>query len=357
MIDENFILLDSESTVCTFHNRKLLKNIRVHSGGKSAEVHTNGGTQTSVLVADYTTLDIPVWLNDESLANILSLAVVRKKFRVTMDTDIMPAIHVHLPDGSIMNFHEMSNGLYCHDIRGTTKPSIPSYSFLNTVENNLKLYTRREQLMANKARILYRNSPFPGPQRFVNLLDRHYFRNCPVTSTDAKRAIHIWGKDLAYLQGKTTRSRPTHVIGMPPVPVPQTIRDLHTNVTLCVDFFYVQGLVFLLTVSRNLKFHTVGHVKSRSKRTMVEGINRTRNMYTSRGFVITNIHADPEFNCIREAMMPSILNLAAAREHVGEVERNQDWKRGFTVYYTYSPIQAYPHHHGDKYGHCIIFTY
>ena len=54
---------------------------------------------------------------------------------------------------------------------------------------------------------------------------------------------------------------------------------------------------------------------------MVEGINRTRNMYTSRGFVITNIHADPEFNCIREAMMPSILNLAAAREHVGEVER------------------------------------
>lgn len=194
LIDENFILLDSESTVCTFRNRKLLKNIRVHSGGKSAEVHTNGGTQTSVLVADYTTLDIPVWLNDESLANILSLAVVRKKFRVTMDTDIMPAIHVHLPDGSIMNFHEMSNGLYCHDIRGTTKTSIPSYSFLNTVENNLKLYTRREQLMANKARILYRNSPFPGPQRFINLLDRQYFRNYPVTSTDAKRAIHIWGK-------------------------------------------------------------------------------------------------------------------------------------------------------------------
>ena len=54
---------------------------------------------------------------------------------------------------------------------------------------------------------------------------------------------------------------------------------------------------------------------------MVEGINRTRNMYTSRGFVITNIHADPEFHCTRTAMLPSILNLAAAREHVGEVER------------------------------------
>ena len=54
---------------------------------------------------------------------------------------------------------------------------------------------------------------------------------------------------------------------------------------------------------------------------MVEGINRIRNMYTSRGFVITNIHANLEFHCIRDDMLPSILNLAAAREHVGEVER------------------------------------
>ena len=144
MIDENFILLDSESTVCTFHNRSLLKNVRVHSGGKSAEVHTNGGTQTSYLVADYTELDIPVWLNDESLANILSLSVVRKKYRVTMDTAIVAAMNVHLSDGSIMVFHEMSNGLYCHDIRSKNKPSLSSYTFLNTVENNLKLYTRRE---------------------------------------------------------------------------------------------------------------------------------------------------------------------------------------------------------------------
>jgi len=54
---------------------------------------------------------------------------------------------------------------------------------------------------------------------------------------------------------------------------------------------------------------------------MVEGINRTRNMYVSRGFTITNIHADPEFNCISNEMLPAVLNITAAREHVGEVER------------------------------------
>ena len=155
------------------------------------------------------------------------------------------------------------------------------------------MYTRREQSMANKARILYRQNPFTSPQRFINLLHMRYFRNCPVTSADAKRAIHIWGKDIAYISGKTTRRSPEHVEAIPPVPLPTTISDLHRNVTLCVDFFYVQGLVFLLSVSRGLKFHTVGHAKSRSKRTMVDGVNRTRNMYVSRGFNVTNLHADP----------------------------------------------------------------
>ena len=74
-------------------------------------------------------------------------------------------------------------------------------------------------------------------------------------------------------------------------------------------------------MSRNLHFHTVGHAQSRSKHTMVEGINYTRNMYIVRGFTITNLHADPEFNCICNKILPTIVNITAAREHVGEVER------------------------------------
>ena len=58
-----------------------------------------------------------VWFNEESLANILSLAEVRKKkFRVTMDTSEEASISVHHQDGSIMKFIEYQSGLYYYDV-------------------------------------------------------------------------------------------------------------------------------------------------------------------------------------------------------------------------------------------------
>ena len=163
----------------------------------------------SSIIGNFVKIDIPTWYNNDTMSNILSLAVVRKKFRVTMDTDIVAAMHVHVSEHEIMTFHEMPNGLYAyHPDMVTTKNSVSAYSFLNTVEQNLQLYTRREQRMANKACLLYRQTPFPSPQHFINLLDTRYFRNCPVTSADAKRAIHMWGKDIVYIAGKTTRQSP-----------------------------------------------------------------------------------------------------------------------------------------------------
>jgi hypothetical protein len=45
LIPESWILLDSQSTVSVFKNRKLLSNIRESS--TNLRVHTNGGTQVS----------------------------------------------------------------------------------------------------------------------------------------------------------------------------------------------------------------------------------------------------------------------------------------------------------------------
>jgi len=56
-----------------------------------------------------------VWFNTESLANILSIAAVRKVGRITMDTSVEPAMHVHRKDGSIMSFHGYHSGLYYYD--------------------------------------------------------------------------------------------------------------------------------------------------------------------------------------------------------------------------------------------------
>ena len=77
IIHQNYILLDSESTVCTFCTPYLVSNIHPHNSSRSVEVHTNGGTQKSSLIAD-TVYFNTVWFKDLSIAKILSLLAVRK---------------------------------------------------------------------------------------------------------------------------------------------------------------------------------------------------------------------------------------------------------------------------------------
>ncbi len=96
-----------------------------------------------------------VWYNPESLANILLLAEVCKKFCVTMDTDVEPALCVHRTNGTIMKFQEYATGLYYFDasqICGNVSNNIIAYSFVATVASNKLHYHWR---VADKARALY----------------------------------------------------------------------------------------------------------------------------------------------------------------------------------------------------------
>ena len=53
-----------------------------------------------------------VWYNPKSLANILSMAAVRRRFRITMDSSVDAAMMIHLPSGENLCFAEGPSGLY-----------------------------------------------------------------------------------------------------------------------------------------------------------------------------------------------------------------------------------------------------
>ncbi len=45
-------------------------------------------------------------------------------------------------------------------------------------------------------------------------------------------------------------------------------------------------------------------------------------LYATQGLKITNLHANNEFKCTQEALLPANLNVTAANKHVGEVEQS-----------------------------------
>jgi hypothetical protein len=77
--------------------------------------------------------------------------------------------------------------------------------------------------------------------------------NCPVTVQDVNNAHHIYGQDLANIRGKTTRRKPEHV-QVDYVQIPRDFVKMHKYVTLAADVMFVNGLPFLITLSRGISF-------------------------------------------------------------------------------------------------------
>ena len=57
-------------------------------------------------------------------------------------------------------------------------------------------------------------------------------------------------------------------------------------------------------------------------------------MYHSRGLTVTQLNTDNEFRCIEEEIRPIKLNVVAADEHVGNVERSTRTKRMYNMPHT-----------------------
>ena len=135
---------------------------------------------------------------------------MRKHFRITADTADSNEIVIHLNDHKKMNFRETESGLYLFNKQEEVNHSsdkVTNYSFLELVEDNRALFTKRQIDAADTAKQLYQHLGMPGYRKFFRMLQQNHIRNCPVTTEDARRAIKIYGPELAHLKGKGTRPK------------------------------------------------------------------------------------------------------------------------------------------------------
>ena len=83
------------------------------------------------------------------------------------------------------------------------------------------------------------------------------------------------------------RERPEAISEIVHVNILDTIKDLHLNINLSAEYFVVQGIAFLHSISEGYGFRTVENIKilgkEDNKAKMLKGIKKCINIYHSRG--------------------------------------------------------------------------
>jgi hypothetical protein len=290
---KDVIILDTGSTIGgTFMNPKLLSDIT--TTGKPLEMVTNAGPKRMFKTGVIEGFG-KAWFNPTQVANIFGFSKLEDQFRITYDSSVEHAFNVHTNNG-IVKFIRNKDGLYVYrpsqnyldeiadeevdseDQHGFSEENVPcdgenGESFLvDSVEENKIGYTKREFESAKQARKLYHTLGCPTVANFKHILRQNIIKNCPVTIGDISTAERIFGPDIGTLKGKSTRKVPV-AVRTDEIDIPQELKDMHKDLTLCIDIMFINGMPMLTSIDRSIRFRALIALDNRSATAIFDGIN------------------------------------------------------------------------------------
>ena len=120
--------------------------------------------------------------------------------------------------------------------------NVSNYCCVNTVADNKVMFIRREVQDTDKAREVYSLFGRPGQDRFEKIVRNNEIINFPVTVSDVKRALVIYGPSKERTPSKDHQT----YLFFDPVVVLDYVMKYHRQVTLMVNFFYVRSSCFYI---------------------------------------------------------------------------------------------------------------
>ena len=312
-LPDNRVYLDNCSTVTGFKDAGRIEGISEVTDGM--KVNCNAGEVMYNKVGSWGKLK--AWHLPGSIANIISMNELESHYRVTYDS-WDGRYTVHTEHGPVY-FTKDEHGLpYIELGEGQESAGV---LFLQTVRGNYEGFTKKEVLRAREARRLQGLVGSPSEKDFKGMVSGNLIKNCPIDGVDISNARTIFGPDLKGVRGKTVRRKPQPVTEEDYVAIPRETVLRNRVITLSADVFFVDGIPFLLTLSRGVKFVTAEFCPCRTAKQLVKQLKRVLQVYSRAGFTVRYVLMDGEFEKLKDELPSIVTNTTAAKEHVTDAER------------------------------------
>ena len=170
---------------------------------------------------------------------------------------------------------------------------------MNTVKDNMKVFTKRDVKGVKSARKLYAKLLYPSNVDFKWLIKNNQIKNCKVSVWNIYTAQEIWWKDISSLKGKTVCGNPTGV-DSDCINIPKEIANLNKTVFLTARISFVNGIPFFIYLSRKIDFIGVVHQKGNTAAIIFYAFKYIFIFYLQWGSCIQIVHVDGEFGAFKD---------------------------------------------------------
>ena len=328
-IKRNGVILDTGSTFNSMANEKLVAG--VYDTPDMIQMNTNVGSRLIKKKGKVPGIKEDPWFDANSKANVFSFARLSEQYKITCDTSKEQAFLVHTENG-IVKFKQTKEGLYYRTFSDDYKEKLKQDNLKNndelqlvmTLEENKANYTPQQVEEARRARTLYHNIGAPSVRNYKAIIQANSIKNCPVTIEHIKRAEDIYGPDISYLKGKTTRSTPRPVSN-DEIIIPKEIYEKHQELTFHMDTMFINGIGFLTSVGHPIYYRMCKPIESTSHDDYYKTLDKAFRAYNKAGFRIKTIQCDGEYKAMMDKVSDELdvtMNYTNAQDHESRAERN-----------------------------------
>jgi hypothetical protein len=120
------------------------------------------------------------------------------------------------------------------------------FGFVQTVEDNMKLFSKQQIAGAVQARDLFEKMIYPSTADFRAIVSAGGISGCKVMPEDVKAAEVIWGRSVLKMKGNTVRRNGKRVAPSI-IKVRKELIKLQQDVDLAIDCFFVNKHIFFTT--------------------------------------------------------------------------------------------------------------